>query len=162
MMTLHAMGGVPPGWKLTPPTGDVANGRQLFVEFGCASCHRVEGEAFSAKPADGVGPELTGMGVPSGFKYVRSEEDRKAVELVVSQQVFLRSYIAPPEIPKKLLEQLRAGFDATMKDPQFLEDTAKLRIDISPLPGSKVQDVVAKLYASPKDVVMRARQIIAP
>ena len=113
---------------------------------------------------DGVepNPELTRMGVPSGFKYIRSEEDRKAVELVVSQQVFLRSYIAPPDIAKDLLDVLRAGFDATMKDPQFMEDAQRLRIDISPLPGAKVQEVVRNLYASPKDVVMRARQVIAP
>jgi len=113
---------------------------------------------------DGLEPnaELTGMRVPSGFKYIRSEADRKAVELVVSQQVFLRSYIAPPEIPQELLAVLRAGFDATMKDPQFLEDAQRLRIDVSPLPGAKVQEIVGKLYASPRDVVMRARQIIAP
>jgi hypothetical protein len=49
-----------------------------------------------------------------------------------------------------------------MKDTQFLEDAQRLRIDISPLPGAKVQEVVEKLYASPKDVVMRARQVIAP
>ena len=101
---------------------------------------------------DGVepNPELTRMGVPSGFKYIRSEEDRKAVELVVSQQVFLRSYIAPPDIAKDLLDVLRAGFDATMKDPQFMEDAQRLRIDISPLPGAKVQDVVQKLYGTPR------------
>src|SRR5499426_2305592 len=37
--------------------------------------------------------ELTRMGVPSVFKYVKSDEDRKVVELVISQQVFQRSYI---------------------------------------------------------------------
>jgi len=57
------MGGVPPGWKLTPPPGDVSAGRAAFADFGCHSCHRVEGEPFSAKAgADQVGPELTGMG----------------------------------------------------------------------------------------------------
>ena len=61
-----------------------------------------------------------------------------------------------------MARKLRAGFDATMKDTQFLEDAQRLRIDISPLPGAKVQEVVEKLYASPKDVVMRARQVIAP
>jgi tripartite-type tricarboxylate transporter receptor subunit TctC len=113
---------------------------------------------------DGVkeNPELTAMGVPSGFKYIRSEEDRRAVEMIVSQQVFLRSYIAPPEIPKELLAVLREGFDATMKDPAFLEDAGRLRIDISSLSGTKVQEVVAKLYASPRDVVLRARAIIGP
>jgi tripartite-type tricarboxylate transporter receptor subunit TctC len=107
-------------------------------------------------------PELTGMGVPSVFKYVRDEADRKTVELIVSQQVFLRSYILPAEVPARLLDTLRAAFDATMADPQFLEDTNRIRIDISPLSGAKVQELVRKLYATPKDVIMRARQAITP
>ena len=37
-----------------------------------------------------------------------------------------------------------------------------MRIDISPLPGAKVQELVAKLYAAPKDIVARARQAINP
>ncbi len=63
MHALHQMGGVPPGWQLSPPSGDVAAGRLAFGDFGCATCHRVEGEAFSVKASTGqVGPELTGMG----------------------------------------------------------------------------------------------------
>src|SRR5919198_1092666 len=107
-------------------------------------------------------PELTRMGVPSVFKYLKSEDDRKVVELVISQQVFQRSYIAPPGLPAEPLATLRAAFDATMSDSQFLEDADKLRIDISPLPGGKVQELVQKLYATPKDIVLRARQAISP
>jgi tripartite-type tricarboxylate transporter receptor subunit TctC len=102
------------------------------------------------------------MGVPSVFKYLKSEDDRKVVELVISQQVFQRSYIAPPGLAADQLATLRTAFDATMSDPQFMEDADKLRIDISPLPGAKVQELVQKLYATPKDVVMRARQAISP
>jgi tripartite-type tricarboxylate transporter receptor subunit TctC len=107
-------------------------------------------------------PELTQMGVPSVFEYVRSEEDRKVVELVISQQVFQRSYIAPPGLSREPLDALRSGFDATMKDAQFLDDAEKMRIDISPLSGAQVQDLVRKLHATPKDVVLRARQAITP
>src|SRR5262249_10966571 len=63
---LHGLGGVPAGWKLAPPPGDVDAGRRAFVDFGCHSCHLVKGEAFAAKAnATGmqVGPELTGMGL---------------------------------------------------------------------------------------------------
>ena len=49
-----------------------------------------------------------------------------------------------------------------MTDKQFLDDAEKLRIDISPLPGGKVQELVQKLYATPKDIVERARQAITP
>jgi hypothetical protein len=70
MDALHAMGGVPAGWQLTPPPGDVAAGRTTFVDYGCPSCHRVEGEPFSAKSSAGnLGPDLTGMGAhhPPGY-----------------------------------------------------------------------------------------------
>src|SRR5436305_996525 len=63
MDALHRAGGVPPGWRLTPPAGDIVTGRRLFVDFGCASCHTINGEAFAATAAEqGVGPDLTGTG----------------------------------------------------------------------------------------------------
>ena len=39
-------------------------------------------------------PELTQMGVPTIWNFIKGEENRKVAELVVSQQVFQRSYIA--------------------------------------------------------------------
>jgi hypothetical protein len=107
-------------------------------------------------------PELTQMGVPSVFNYINNEQDRKAVELVISQQVFQRSYIAPPGLSPEPLDALRSAFDATMIDRQFLADAEKMRIDIMPLPGTKVQELVHRLYAAPKDIVLRARQAITP
>ncbi len=106
--------------------------------------------------------ELTRMGVPVVFKYVTNEDDRKAVELIISQQVFQRSYVAPPGLPAELLDTLRSAFDATMRDKDFLHDAETIRIDISPLPGAKVQELVQKIYTAPKDVVARARQAINP
>ena len=105
-------------------------------------------------------PELTQMRVPTVFQYVKDPNDRKVVELVISQTVFHRSYIAPPGTPPAQLNALRAAFDATMKDKQFLEDAEKMRVDIAPLSGAEVQRVVEKLYASPKDIVERAKRAI--
>ena len=107
-------------------------------------------------------PELTRMGVPSVFDFVKSEQDRKVVELVISQQVFQRSYIAPPELPAASLETLRSAFDATMADQQFLQDAENMRIDIEPLPGGRVQELVQKLYSTPKDIMERARAAVMP
>ena len=102
------------------------------------------------------------MGVPEVFKYVANEDDHKAVELIISQQVFQRSYIAPPGLPAEQLDALRAAFDATMRDKEFLADAETMRIDISPLPGAKVQELVQKIYAAPKNIVARARQALNP
>jgi tripartite-type tricarboxylate transporter receptor subunit TctC len=107
-------------------------------------------------------PELTRMGVPSVFNYVKNEADRKVVELVISQTVFQRSYILPPETPAAQVTTLRRAFDATMKDKQFLEEAEKLRIEITPLTGEQVQELVQKIYATPKEITERARRAIRP
>lgn len=60
MDALHQLGGVPPGWTLSPPNGDPARGRAAFEQLGCATCHAVRGESFP--PPTGPGPDLTGMG----------------------------------------------------------------------------------------------------
>ena len=107
-------------------------------------------------------PELTQMGVPELWKFINNDEDRKVTELVVSQQIFQRSYIAPPGTPAEQIATLRTAFDATMTDPQFLADAEKARIAITPLSGAKVQDIVQKLYATPKAIIERAKQVIKP
>ncbi|MGH6770134.1 MAG: Bug family tripartite tricarboxylate transporter substrate binding protein [Xanthobacteraceae bacterium] len=106
--------------------------------------------------------ELNKLGVPHIMKYVKDDTTRKVVELILSQQVFHRSFIAPPGTTPANLATLRKAFDETMKDPQFLAEANKLRIDVAPLTGAKVQQVVANLYASPHDVVELARQAINP
>jgi tripartite-type tricarboxylate transporter receptor subunit TctC len=106
--------------------------------------------------------ELTKINVPPIWKYIAKEDDRKAVELVVTQQVFGRPYIAPPGTPADRVALLRAAFDATMKDKEFLADAEKSRIDINPSQGGKVQQVVEKVYAAPKAIVDLAKELIKP
>jgi tripartite-type tricarboxylate transporter receptor subunit TctC len=106
--------------------------------------------------------ELTERGVPHIWKFVPKEDDRKVAELVVSQQVFQRSYIAPPQTPAEVLGILRTAFDATMKDPAFLADAEKMKISITPLAGGKVQDLIGRLYSTPREFVERAKVVIKP
>jgi hypothetical protein len=102
------------------------------------------------------------MGVPEVWKYLQSADDRKVIELIVAQQIVGRPYVAPPGIPADRLKALRDGFARTFEDKAFLADATKMRIDIEPLDGVKVQALIAKLYASPKDIVEKARQATAP
>lgn len=107
-------------------------------------------------------PELTQMGVPQIWKYVKDDDGRKAIELIVSQQIVGRPYVAPPGVPADRLKILRDGFSATFKDPQYIAEADKMRIDIEPLDGDKVQALITKLYASPNDIIEKARRATAP
>src|SRR5262245_38129295 len=101
--------------------------------------------------------ELSQRGVPPLWRYIARAEDRKAVELIISQQMFQRPYVAPPGVPAEQVATLRNAFDATMRDPQFLADAEKTRIDINPLSGARVQELVERIYATPKPIIERAK-----
>jgi tripartite-type tricarboxylate transporter receptor subunit TctC len=106
--------------------------------------------------------ELTQMGVPSVWNYVRGDDKRKAVEFIASQQAIVRPYLAAAETPAEAIAVLRAAFDATMADPQFLADAEKSRIAIAPLNSDKVQELVKKIFATPRETVALAKQVIQP
>ena len=64
--------------------------------------------------------------------------------------------------PPELVDILRKAFDATMCDPQFLAEADKASLELSPSPGAKVQELVQAFYATPKDIVEKARVAIRP
>ncbi|MPZ41637.1 MAG: hypothetical protein GEU95_27055 [Rhizobiales bacterium] len=113
---------------------------------------------IGATPED----ELTKLGAQEVWTHVKGDTNRQIVELIVSQQAFQRPYFVHGDTPMEYVHILRKAFDATMADPQFRADAAKMRIDISPLPGATVQKLVQTFYAAPKDIVEQARRAIRP
>jgi len=110
------------------------------------------------KPND----ELTQLGVPRLDDFMKDEDSRRTMELIVSQQAFGRPYFIAMGTPDAYVTILRNAFDATLQDAEFLADAKKLRIDVSPLPGATVQDLVQKFYATPKNIVEQGRRAIRP
>jgi tripartite-type tricarboxylate transporter receptor subunit TctC len=55
---------------------------------------------------------------------------------------------------------LRKAFDATMKDPAFLEEANKARIEINPSTGAEVEALLKQVYATPEPIVKRAAAMI--
>jgi len=107
-------------------------------------------------------PELTAMGVPTIWPYIKNDLDKQAVELVLSQQLFGRSYVLPPGAAPDAVAILRKAFAATVVDAEFLADAARARVSITASTGERLQEVVTRVHAAPKEVVTRARQIIEP
>ncbi len=106
--------------------------------------------------------ELTQMGVPSIWQFISGDENRKIAEFILAQKGFERPLLVRPETPPDLVKILRAAFGDTMSDPQFLAEMEKSRLDLSPSPGAKVQELVQAFYATPKDIVSKARGAIRP
>jgi tripartite-type tricarboxylate transporter receptor subunit TctC len=87
-------------------------------------------------------------------------EDRAVLKLLSAPTTIGRPILTAPGVPPERVKALRAAFDATMKDPAFLEDAKKQSLDISPASGEELQQIVVDMIATPKPVVDRLVEII--
>jgi ABC-type phosphate/phosphonate transport system substrate-binding protein len=91
-------------------------------------------------------PELTGLGVPEVWSYLKNDDDRKLMEFSVSEQFLGRPYVVAPETKPEVVAILRTAFDAMSTDPDYLADAAKQRLSVNSAPGAKIQTLVQKVY----------------
>jgi tripartite-type tricarboxylate transporter receptor subunit TctC len=103
-------------------------------------------------------PELPN--VPSIMDMAKSQRDKDALKVIFATQEAGRPFTAPPGVPPERLAILRAGFDATMKDPDFLEDAKKAKLDIDPVGGAAVAKLIEQIYRSPPDVIAAAKAAV--
>jgi ABC-type phosphate/phosphonate transport system substrate-binding protein len=99
--------------------------------------------------------------VPSVQELARNENDRKVIQLIVSGDALGKPVATSPNVPSERVQALRDAFDATIKDPAFIEAAAAARIEIIPISGLALQATVERVLATPKNLAERARMIIA-
>jgi tripartite-type tricarboxylate transporter receptor subunit TctC len=99
--------------------------------------------------------------VPSMLEQAKSESDRQALTMLFARTEYGRPYFLPPDVPVARVEALRRAFDATMKEPAFIADAARLQLDIDPMTGEEVQALVGQLAATPPAIVARVRGALA-
>lgn len=100
--------------------------------------------------------------VPLSIDLAQGQREKDILELVLAPQEMARPILGPPEVPADRLKILREAFMKTMKDPEFLSEAKKLKIDIDPVSGEDIDKIVASLMAKPKDVVEAAQEAIKP
>jgi tripartite-type tricarboxylate transporter receptor subunit TctC len=98
--------------------------------------------------------------VPNILEYVKDPKDRQVFELLFARQETGRPYAAPPEIPADRLAALRAAFDATARDPAFVKDMEQRGGSVELLTAAEMEPLIAKLYRTPEDVVLAARETL--
>jgi tripartite-type tricarboxylate transporter receptor subunit TctC len=101
-------------------------------------------------------------GIPAVIELVSKPEDRQLLELMVGPTAMARPFAAPPALPPSKAALLRRAFDATMADPDFRAEAARIQADVAPSTGEEVQKLVARIYATPRPVIERAKKLFAP
>jgi tripartite-type tricarboxylate transporter receptor subunit TctC len=97
--------------------------------------------------------------VPAIVDLGRDAGQRQIFALFAGGSALGTALLAPPGVPEPVASMLRATFDQTMQDPALLEEVRRSGVDIDPLSGAALQDVVDSTFAIDPDVLDRARKL---
>ena len=94
--------------------------------------------------------------VPLFKELARTEAERQMIDLMNVRDEITRPYLAPPDVPPSRVEMLRRAFDATVKDPAFLADMQRQRLEVDgPSTGEELAALVAEIAKTPPSVVQQ-------
>jgi tripartite-type tricarboxylate transporter receptor subunit TctC len=98
--------------------------------------------------------------VPTGHELVTSPDGKAMLDFAELPFFMSLPLVAPPGLPADRVQALRAGFMEMTKDKRFIEDANKLEVDLSPIDGEAVLELLRKAVATPKDVIARYNEIV--
>jgi tripartite-type tricarboxylate transporter receptor subunit TctC len=98
--------------------------------------------------------------VPLLLELADNDTDRQVLTFLSADTAISRSLVAAPETPPERVAALRAAFDATMKDPEFLAEAEKSQMDILPMSGADAQKVADSIVNTPPEIVARTKTLL--
>lgn len=78
--------------------------------------------------------------------YVKTDEGRQIFKVVLARQVMAWPFAAPPGVPAERVAALRKAFDDTLHDSDYLAEAKKLNMEITLVPGAKIQSLIEDVY----------------
>jgi len=82
------------------------------------------------------------------------------LEFLYEQNAISRPFILPPGVPDNRVAALREAFMATTRDPELQAEAKRMQIDVEPITGAEVQDIVRRLYETPAPVVAQLKRLL--
>jgi len=99
--------------------------------------------------------------VPLVTDFAKADRDKQILRVILSRQQMAWPFTAPPDLPTDRVAALRAAFDATMRDAEYLAEAKKRGLEVNPMSGAAIDKLIAELYTTPPEVVAMARAATA-
>jgi len=101
--------------------------------------------------------------VPLAINYAKTEEARELIRMGIDEPATItRPFFLPPGTPKEQVQMLRTAFQETLKDPALLEEANKAKLEINPMTGDQIGEVVNRLFDMKPAVRTKLKEILFP
>lgn len=99
--------------------------------------------------------------VPTARELALNDKSRALIALAELPYRLSRPFAAPPGVPQERAEALQKAFLAVHEDPQYLEEAAKLKIDVSPIGGADVLRAIEHIASAPPEMLDYMKKLLA-
>jgi len=106
------------------------------------------------------GPRAADLDAPLASELTKDADELRLLDLVLSGCALGRPLTITPGVPVERVAALRAAFDRTVKDADFLAEAKSLRFDVDPVHGVDMQKTVERTLAVSPEIARRAKQLL--
>jgi hypothetical protein len=105
------------------------------------------------KPRDHPGPPLLA-------DLAHNKDDKRIFELLATAAELGRPLVASPDVPADRMKALLLAYRIMLSDPEFVREAETLKIEIAPLIGEQLLNLVTRALETPKPLTDRLRKLI--
>ena len=98
--------------------------------------------------------------VPYLGSLTKTPEEKQIFDVLTVANETGRPFIMSRRVPAERLAVMRAAFDATMTDPDFLAQAQKQSLPVIPIGGAKAQEMIKHVYDVPPAIAAKAKAMI--
>lgn len=99
--------------------------------------------------------------VPLAVSYAKTDEARQLIQVGIHDAADMaRPFVMPPGTPKERVRLMRQAFLATLKDPSFIAEAEKSKLDIDPVSGAALEKIVASIYKMNPVMLARLKEVL--
>jgi tripartite-type tricarboxylate transporter receptor subunit TctC len=99
--------------------------------------------------------------VPTAIELAHDESVRSMFRFFAKKFQMARPIALPPDVPADRVQALQQAFNATMQDKAFLTDAHRIGLEINPVSGPEISQLIAEIQSAPESIVQRIRSVLS-
>ncbi|MDP3768940.1 MAG: tripartite tricarboxylate transporter substrate-binding protein [Dehalococcoidia bacterium] len=99
--------------------------------------------------------------VPLAMSFAKTEEARQLIKIGIQDAGNItRPFVVTPGTPKDRVQLLRKAFLDTLKDPEFLQEAQKTKLEVDPMSGEELERTVHALFKLDPAFLAKLKEIL--
>ena len=149
-----------------------SNEAMLAMERGEIDGHSTSWEAYKSAHPDWIRDKKINVvvqyglsrhpdlpDVPTCVEIAKTDEEKQILRAVVNATEIGKAILSSPGVPKERAEALRKAFMDMTQDGEFIAELDKMRVELTPLPGARLQELVQEVGNLTPDLVQKIKAV---